>query len=126
MALTIKLDRNWSSFQLANSAPPLSVTDSAIAPSARIQWHRVHQAPEFKNIGLGALLASSVLRAGLGVPQELTAEHTPVHFLRGPNPPWPRALPKMKTVSILNGERQTLIWRAFVALGFNVLSMCSR
>ena len=36
MTLTIKLDRNWSSFQLANSAPPLSVTDSAIAPSARI------------------------------------------------------------------------------------------
>ena len=30
MALTIKLDGNWSSFQLANSAPPLSVTDSAI------------------------------------------------------------------------------------------------
>ena len=27
---------NWSSFQLANSAPPLSVTGSAIAPSARI------------------------------------------------------------------------------------------
>ena len=27
---------NWSSFQLANSAPPLSVTDSAIAPSARM------------------------------------------------------------------------------------------
>ena len=37
MTLTIKLDRNWSSFQLANSAPPLSVTDSAIAPSARIK-----------------------------------------------------------------------------------------
>ena len=36
MTLTIKLDRNWSSFQLANSAPPLSVTDSATAPSARI------------------------------------------------------------------------------------------
>ena len=34
--LTIKLDGNWNSFQLANSAPPLSVTDSAIAPSARI------------------------------------------------------------------------------------------
>ena len=32
MTLTIKLDRNWSSFQLANSAPPLSVTDSVIAP----------------------------------------------------------------------------------------------
>ena len=37
MTLTVKLDRNWSSFQLANSAPPLSVTDSAIAPSARMQ-----------------------------------------------------------------------------------------
>ena len=35
--MTIKLDRNWSSFQLANSAPPLSVTGSAIAPSARMQ-----------------------------------------------------------------------------------------
>ena len=32
MALAIKLDRNWSSFQLASSAPPLSVTDSAIPP----------------------------------------------------------------------------------------------
>ena len=36
MTLTVKLDRNWSSFQLANSAPPLSVTDSATAPSASI------------------------------------------------------------------------------------------
>jgi len=32
MTLTIKLDRNWNSFQLANRAPPLSVTDSSIAP----------------------------------------------------------------------------------------------
>ena len=39
VTLTIKLDGNWSSFQLANSAPPLSVTDSAIAPSARINRH---------------------------------------------------------------------------------------
>jgi hypothetical protein len=38
MTLTIKLDGNWSSFQLANSAPPLSVTDSAIAPSARMNF----------------------------------------------------------------------------------------
>ena len=36
MTLTIKLDRNWSSSQLANSAPPLSVTGSATAPSARM------------------------------------------------------------------------------------------
>ena len=37
--LTIKLDRNWISFQLAHSAPPLSVTDSAIAPPARMLCH---------------------------------------------------------------------------------------
>ena len=36
MTLTIKLDGNWSSLQLANSALPLSVTDRAIAPSVRI------------------------------------------------------------------------------------------
>ncbi len=36
MTLTIKLDGNWSTFQLANSAPPLSVTGSDIAPSARM------------------------------------------------------------------------------------------
>ena len=36
MTLTIKLDGNWSSFQLANRAPRLSVTDSTIAPSARV------------------------------------------------------------------------------------------
>ena len=29
-------DGNWSSFQLANSTPPQSVIDRAIAPSARI------------------------------------------------------------------------------------------
>ena len=36
MTLTIKRDGNWSSFQLTNSALPLSVTSSAIAPSARM------------------------------------------------------------------------------------------
>ena len=36
MTLTIKLDGNWSSFQLANSTPPQSVIDNAIAPPARI------------------------------------------------------------------------------------------
>ena len=41
MTLTIKLDRNWSSFQLANSAPPLSVTDSVIAPSARMFFQQL-------------------------------------------------------------------------------------
>ena len=41
MTLTIKLDGNWSSFQLANSAPPLSVTDSTIAPSARMFFQQL-------------------------------------------------------------------------------------
>ena len=36
MTLTIKLDGIWNSFQLANNTPPLSVTGSVIAPSARI------------------------------------------------------------------------------------------
>ena len=39
MTLTIKLDRSWNSFQLTSSAPPLTVTDSAIAPSARVPVH---------------------------------------------------------------------------------------
>ena len=37
MTLTIKRDGNWSSFQLANSTPPQSVIDNAIAPPARIR-----------------------------------------------------------------------------------------
>ena len=36
MTLTIKPDRNWNSLTLANSALPLSFTDSAITPSARM------------------------------------------------------------------------------------------
>ena len=31
-----RLDGNWSSFQLANSTPPLGVIDGAIAPFARM------------------------------------------------------------------------------------------
>ncbi len=46
MTLTIKLDRNWSSFQLANRAPPLSVTDSSIAPSARMSRLARDEGPE--------------------------------------------------------------------------------
>ena len=38
MTLTAKLDGNWSSFQLANNTPPLSVTGSVIAPSARMRY----------------------------------------------------------------------------------------
>ena len=38
MTLTIKLDRNWNTFQLANCASPLGVTDNAIAHSARMSF----------------------------------------------------------------------------------------
>ena len=41
MTLTVKLDGNWSSLQLASSAPPLSVTDSALAPSARMFFQQL-------------------------------------------------------------------------------------
>ena len=59
MTLTIKLDRNWSSFQLANSAPPLSVTGSAIAPSARMR--------EKIEVNCGAVwLANSFSPASIG------------------------------------------------------------
>ena len=43
LTLMVNLDRNWSSFQLAKSTSPPSVTDSANAPSARMPWvHRTH------------------------------------------------------------------------------------
>ena len=38
MTLTAKLDGNWNSFQLANNTPPLGVTGSVIAPSARMPF----------------------------------------------------------------------------------------
>ena len=44
-----QLDGNWSSFQLANSTPPLGVIGNAIAPSARmavqVDWWRLCFAP---------------------------------------------------------------------------------
>ena len=43
--MTIKLDGNWNSFRLANSVPPLSVSDSAVAPSARMHELRTVQVP---------------------------------------------------------------------------------
>ena len=44
MTLTIRLDRNWNSFQLAKGTLPPCVTGSAIAPSTRMHnlaraWH---------------------------------------------------------------------------------------
>ena len=50
---------NWSSFQLANSTPPLNVTGSAIAPSARMPQStemegRPHTTPHDR-VGLGVI-----------------------------------------------------------------------
>ena len=61
MTLTVKLDRNWSSFQLANSAPPLSVTDSAIAPSARMHV-RVRFAVCMQTVAMDMLINRAMLQ----------------------------------------------------------------
>ena len=50
MTLTIKLDGNWSSFQLANNTPPLSVTGSVIAPSARMDRASSQATPRPANV----------------------------------------------------------------------------
>ena len=49
MTATIKLDGNWNRSQLANSAPPLSGTDSTISPSARMSacLERIACHPQF-------------------------------------------------------------------------------
>ena len=61
MTLTIKLDGNWSSFQLANNTPPLSVTGSVIAPSARIE--RTTMGRRLVEAGLGSPWLSRGLSA---------------------------------------------------------------
>ena len=66
MILTIKLDGNWSSFQLANSAPPLSVTDSAIAPSARMHALSLHA--QVYDCRLPLLGCCSILLGGMRAP----------------------------------------------------------
>ena len=67
MTLTVKLDRNWSSFQLANSTPPLSVTGSAIAPSARMT-------------GLGGDLISFVTLTQMLPATKKTYQHARTHL----------------------------------------------
>ena len=100
MTLTIKLDRNWSSFQLANSAPPLSVTDSAIAPSARMSTRgnspgyklKCRKANLFLKSAVILRKADSTLRSSQAVPHPSTnralrrltseVERDPVHSTR--------------------------------------------
>ena len=75
MTLTIKLDGNWSSFQLANCAPPLGVTDSAIAPSARMlrAWH----GPRPKLTKKGSTYLSSCFGAEAGLGTHTHTRHHP-------------------------------------------------
>ena len=68
MTLTIKLDGNWSSFQLANNTPPLSVTGSVIAPSARMLYQRRATTRATHSLGrecFSMLAASAGWRCGL-------------------------------------------------------------
>ena len=77
MTLTIKLDGIWSSFQLASSAPPLSVTDIAIAPSARMPEDPVSEI-EHLACGSGSAGACSqkpVLRASHCKPASFSTTH---------------------------------------------------
>ena len=77
MTLTIKLDGNWSSFQLANSAPPLCVTDSAIAPSARMLRFKFLMRRWFS---VRSRVVFSIL-AFFGFPCDVAAlEHTSICF----------------------------------------------
>ena len=71
MTLTIKLDRNWNSFQLANNAPPLSVTDGAIAPSARMHLKLSSRAT------LNCTHSSVVFRELLLTPEEQDRRQAP-------------------------------------------------
>ena len=65
MTLTIKLDGNWSSFQLANNTSPLSVTDSIIAPSARM-FSRFTFPLTFAHCSCGVLVPVAALLARRG------------------------------------------------------------
>ena len=84
MTLTVKLDGNWSSFQLANSAPPLSVTDSAIAPSARMELQALNQELQRGNSlcgGSAPTLQRYICRVGGHAPRGLTSKRP--HYPRG-------------------------------------------
>ena len=70
MTLTIKLDRDWNSFQLANRAPPLSVIDSAIAPSARMDQRQRN--PKVVFLRKATVCLRSAHGVALQVPPEIT------------------------------------------------------
>ena len=104
MTLTIKLGRNWSSFQLASSAPPLSVTGSAISLSARIPRDALFLGPKYVSEYTLPLLYTSCCRAAdvtkarfptdahlyrpaKALGGERSATHTQIHPARS----WPTA-----------------------------------
>ena len=96
VTLTIKLDGNWSSFQLANSAPPLSVTDSAIAPSARIPPNRRGRKVRSTSANDAPFRKNTLRRA------DQFGSHRPATR----NAWWPRLLPTTGLVHV--GTRRSL------------------
>ena len=70
MTLTIKLDGNWSSFQLANNTPPLSVTGSVIAPSARMAQARLPMGPHAYHPGVVLSLPPPNMQPAMPTPQQ--------------------------------------------------------
>ena len=102
MTLTAKLDGNWSSFQLANNTPPLSVTGSVIAPSARIlAWASAARPAR-------ALVVARVFVAGrceAASDRNVCAgqHHNLAPLLRLPQPRrWePKAPPKIREVTLM-------------------------
>ena len=101
MTLTIKLDRNWSSFQLANSTPPLSVTGSAIAPSARI-LNQIGQPKYFQNllIASGPVKSRETLRAPRCAQTQTTPKTQETKEASNQLATWP-ANPRFKSVALL-------------------------
>ena len=88
MTLTIKLDRNWSSFQLANSAPPLSVTDS---------WCKRSLSVNMLQIAKNTINASCKNFVGAKAPQKLMQSHWCI--------PFTATFSKRQTIGVLWSER---------------------
>ena len=108
MTLTIKCDGNWSSFQLANSALPLSVTSSAIAPSARI--HMIVDHPCFKNICFCLNCAKIVMWDALSRKQPPAAK-TEEEYQESPMVTWPGGLTQLPRP--LRGPLRGFMWRIY-------------
>ena len=105
VTLTIKLDGNWSSFQLANNTPPLSVTGSVIAPSARMSWRRRETTCAGHSLGQGVLQHAVSLSARwkLGPPCPIFSFPSPSRI------PLPRLLRRLRSILVALHGTSTLL-----------------